>query len=339
MKRSLLNSLDVAASTDIGPKRAKNEDTIHTVIPVDGSAERSLGAAFVVADGMGGLGGGDVASRTAVAEFMRRYFSAATVETDLLQRFKLSLESASSRVREEALRLGLPYIGSAAAGMLIQPSGAALIFNVGDCRVYRVRHRKIERMTRDQSVTEKQVAMGRITPDEARVARSSQVTAFIGQPLPLHAYVEMEQVEQGDIYVLCSDGLWSAVNVSDIETVVQHRAARAAANALVSLALARGARDNVSAVVIRVGQLASLPILARRVGMGILGAILGVGLFALLSGQPTTAVVEPDATIPGIQHLTDSSAGTAPFAAPVEPTITPDVNLTPTPSQAERSWF
>jgi protein phosphatase len=344
MKRSFLSSLDVAAHTDIGPKRARNEDTISTMIPAEGSAEHPLGAAFIVADGMGGLGAGDVASQTAVAEFTRRYFSTSTVETDLLQRFKLALESASARVRDQAARLGLPHIGSAAAGMLIQPSGTLLLFNVGDCRVYRVRHRKIERMTRDQSVTEKQLALGRITPEEARQARSSQVTAFIGQPMPLHAYVEMDQGEQGDIYILCSDGLWGTIDAATMQAVVQHRSARAAAQALVSLALARGTRDNVSVVVIRVGKAAALPRMVRRVALAALGALLGVGVYALLSVLPTATVAPsptdaqfavPTIATPQVQTSSDA----APFAAQAEAQPTPDVGLTPTLPVPDRSWF
>src|SRR4030095_957449 len=107
-----------------------------------GSAQETQGALFIVADGMGGLGGGDVASQYAIDEFVRRYYGTVTTEKEVGARFQIALEAATVKVREQAPRLGLPRIGSTAAGVVLEASGRAMIFNVGDCRVYRIRNGK-----------------------------------------------------------------------------------------------------------------------------------------------------------------------------------------------------
>jgi len=73
-------TLDVAGRTDIGLKRQRNEDHLGMRLPEPGSPQHAQGALFVVADGMGGMGGGDVASQTAVAEIFQRYYAAPTLD-------------------------------------------------------------------------------------------------------------------------------------------------------------------------------------------------------------------------------------------------------------------
>src|SRR5512135_270554 len=168
MARDVYSALDLAALTDVGKKRQRNEDAYKMLIPPLDSGQAAYGAVFIVADGMGGLGGGDVASKAAIAALMRHYYAPSNTEKDLVARLQAALESANAFVRDQAGRVNLPRIGSTAAGIILRPDGEAVIFNVGDCRVYRVRKGKIERVSRDQSVMERQVESGLMTEEVAK---------------------------------------------------------------------------------------------------------------------------------------------------------------------------
>src|SRR5258708_27692289 len=87
-----LAMLDTAALTDIGLKRERNEDSNRIIVPPLGVDQEPLGAMFVVADGMGGLGGGDVASRYALDELVRTYYEAPTASIKLVDRLKRALQ-------------------------------------------------------------------------------------------------------------------------------------------------------------------------------------------------------------------------------------------------------
>src|SRR5215475_12820131 len=108
MPGQFLKTLDISALTDVGLKRQRNEDSNRYTVPPPGDVQETGGALFVVADGMGGLGGGDVASQTAVAEIFERYYAADNHERNLQTRLLAALESANGLVREQAPRLKLP---------------------------------------------------------------------------------------------------------------------------------------------------------------------------------------------------------------------------------------
>src|SRR5512143_641618 len=176
MGGQFLKVLDAAERTDVGLVRQKNEDTSKILIPPSGSSYETWGALFMVVDGMGGLGGGDVASQYAVEEIARHYYTDEG-SPDQTQTFESSsrlykaLQVASDIVRDQAPRLGLPRIGATAAGLALLPSGEAVIFNVGDCRVYRLRRGAIERVSHDQSVMERQIEAGLAPAFDAQATR------------------------------------------------------------------------------------------------------------------------------------------------------------------------
>src|SRR5260370_39613315 len=109
---SFLNTLDTAALSDIGLRRQRNEDTSGMFVPLRGAGQEPLGALFMVADGMGGLGGGDVASRYALDETVRAYYDSSIGESDLARRLERALQSASNVVNAQAPKIGLPRIGA-----------------------------------------------------------------------------------------------------------------------------------------------------------------------------------------------------------------------------------
>ncbi len=341
-----LVALDVSGQTDIGMKRQKNEDSYEYRIPTSGSPQSQYGALFMVADGMGGMGGGDFASQTAVKEVMQRYYAPETADINPLALLRAALEAANEAVREQAKLLNRARIGSTAAGLVLMPSGEALLFNVGDSRVYRVHQSYIELMTHDQSVMQGQIDGGLISEEDARQARNVNVTAFIGQPMPLQPVFRRTQAQLGDIFVICSDGLWDLVEPHELLNTVQRMSAEAAGRKLIALARQRGGPDNITVIIVRLGP---KPAQRRRWLWGVLTAaaliLVAAGvIFALTredtsgkssnaptASQPVAAVVKAtetavsaDATAVGVTEtatLSATATDTA-AAAPVELTKT-----------------
>ncbi len=349
-----LAKLDQAARTDIGLKRERNEDAFNSVMPE--SAQD--GALFVIADGMGGLGGGDVASQAAVEELVRRYYTPAPEPVDPTPRLQAALESASAFVRDQAARMGVNYIGATIAGVLLLPSYEAVAFNVGDVRVYRIRESYIEPLTRDQSVMADQIARGQISTEEAKSSRNSNVTAFIGQPMPLKPNFYRERFRLGDIFVVCSDGIWSLIEPHEILKITQRYSASRATHKLIQLALDRGAPDNATVEIVRiVSGRRSRKLYAAVVALllGLL-VVLALGAYALFYGsccQPpkdeqvrssetsgpaesSPTVTEPGftptQTIPAVVLIQPSDTPITPSATPttVPPSATPTPSPTPT---------
>jgi serine/threonine protein phosphatase PrpC len=280
--------IDVAGQTDVGKKRTRNEDFYKILVPPRGVQQEKLGALFLVADGMGGVGGGDIASKSATEEIIREYYDTKSSQDSPQQRLQTALESANSYLQKQAARVGLQRIGSTVAGAVLTSTDEVVVFNVGDSRVYRVRQGKIEKLSQDQSVMAKQIESGLLTEEEARVERNNNLTAFLGQPIPLTPVYRKASARKEDILVICSDGLWSLVEDNEILEVVQNNTAKQAVQKLVNLALKRGAPDNVTVIVLRIGVPAALlpfatnPFWMRGIALGVL-AIIVVVIGILLS--------------------------------------------------------
>ncbi len=353
MADQLLKTLDAAELTSVGLVRERNEDASKILIPPPDLEQAALGAMFMVVDGMGGLGGGDVASRYAVAEIARHYYTDESEVTDPATRLQAALQSASDVVSEQAPRIGRPRIGATAAGIVISPSGDLVVFNVGDCRVYRVRQGQIERISHDQSVMEREIEAG-ISPERAaQMTRSSLVTAFLGQPVPLQPNLLQDRALRGDVYVICCDGVWSLVEANEFLSAVQGHSPRAAAKRLINLVLKRGAPDNATVIVVRVGKPSRVAAFARRLVAALIFAVLltvgGIGLNVwngrsnqIAAILPTLAVTatRPAATLTpaliaaAIHSPTPTATASAvPTSTPV-PTYTPSVTARPSDTPA-----
>jgi PPM family protein phosphatase len=246
--------LDVAGLTDTGLKRERNEDNYEIRLP-DG--ERLHEALFLVADGIGGMSGGDIASKVAVEEIPRRYYEYRSLNGaggDRLDVLLNSLEETNIHIRDEAERVGLLRIGTTVAGVVLGPDLETVAFNVGDSRVYRVRGSTIEQLSRDQTLSEQQLEQGLITLEQARATRNSPITAFLGQPSPINAIYQVTPSQLGDVFLLCSDGLWNMVDEDEIHRIIIRYPAQFAVRRLVDMTLKRGAPDNVTVIIVRLGR-------------------------------------------------------------------------------------
>ncbi len=342
-----LGTLDVAVQTDIGRKRKRNEDYYDLHIPEPGSPQHAYGALFVVADGMGGMGGGDAASQTAVRVLFEHYYTERSPHITPLAALKAALEAANVAVRQKAREIHMSRIGTTAAGVLLLPNGEALIFNVGDARVYRVRQGFIEQLSHDQSVLQHQIDAGLISAEQARQARNVNVTAFLGQPTSIEAVHRKVQVQPGDVFLLCSDGLWDLVTPHEMLRIVEQYTAEQATRRLIELALKRGAPDNVTVLVLRIGT-NTTPRSTRKAFWAL--PILLVALAAVIWFAFAHNNKSADAPIlsPSSPANTSTPEKTTTLTAPTTtappnqaalisvftdtPSPTPDTSATPTPS-------
>lgn len=231
-------SLESSVRSDIGPVRANNEDAAF--------ATPRLAA---IADGVGGAAAGEVASRAAIN---------ALVALDKRRLDRPLPEALGAAVAAGNASIG--FISSCrpqTAGMSTTLTAVALgddgyaVANVGDSRAYLLREGALRQVTRDDSLVQRLLDSGALTPEEARrhPQRSLVVEALDGDPERTAPAVATLAARPGDRLLLCSDGLSDSVDDDAIAGTLRIRDRDACAEALVALALEAGARDNVSVVV------------------------------------------------------------------------------------------
>lgn len=240
--------------SDVGKKREKNEDSFLI------SDELSL---FVVADGMGGHLGGDIASRIAVNS-IHETLKELDIDPDMtadqaglplkpgdVQGYlRYAIKIASNRVFEKAVEdVSLRGMGTTTVCILFR-NNKAYIANVGDSRAYRVRGGKIDQITKDHSLVGEQIRAGMLSEEDARVHKLKNIiTKSVGFQEEVDADVDIRVVRAGDKFVLCTDGLSNMVKSEDIRDIVSINNSDAACKMLVDMANERGGDDNITVVI------------------------------------------------------------------------------------------
>jgi serine/threonine protein phosphatase PrpC len=245
-----------AASSDVGIKRAHNEDSFLV------NPEAGL---FIVADGMGGHAGGETASRVAVITIEQEILEARQKQTAAFQSraplestplaeiVRNALEGACSAVFHAAHATpGLEGMGTTATAILLQ-RGYALAGHVGDSRFYMVRNGQIQQISEDHSLVQEQVKAGVLTPDQAKTSRFKNIiTRSIGFEEDVLVDVLGVAVEAGDQLLLCSDGLSNLVEDYELRETLRTSPLEDVPQRLIDLANARGGDDNITVVTIQI---------------------------------------------------------------------------------------
>ena len=232
-----------AGTTHVGLKRKHNEDAL-----LD-ARERGL---WVVADGMGGHEAGDVAAKL-VVESLQSLPAKATVE-ELLEEAKSVLVSTNDALVAMAHQGGgRGTIGSTVVGLVLAKEEFG-VFWAGDSRAYRIRDGAIAQLTRDHSLVQDLVEAGMLAIEDAEDHPDANVvTRAVGAKETLNVATRTGDAQTNDIFVIASDGLTKVVEKFEILDVVTSRNPMQSVQALVDLTLERGAPDNVTIQVIRVG--------------------------------------------------------------------------------------
>ena len=248
----LVAHVESSSCCHVGLVRGENQDRI-------GHAVGELGEIFVVADGVGGDAGGGEAASLAVEVYEGLMAPAAGVgavrgdesPAEALQRATEVIQRRIQTMRETEPEFGA--MASTVAAVLVR-GPTATVGHLGDSRVYLGRGGEVRRLTRDHTVVQRMIEEGILTEDEARTHPSGHIlTSSLGQ---VGAELELATVplEEGDVFLLCSDGLWGYVSEAQMARELRCAAADGSitADALLSLALGAGAPDNVSIVLLRV---------------------------------------------------------------------------------------
>ncbi|HEX9290507.1 MAG TPA: Stp1/IreP family PP2C-type Ser/Thr phosphatase [Anaeromyxobacteraceae bacterium] len=243
--------------TDVGQKRDHNEDSF--------LVDDDLGL-FIVADGMGGHAGGGTASRLAVQTIQTRLQVARDADPELFSRPAPLEESALREVLREAVESACQIIYQAAqgdpslAGMGTTVTAAVFsgditfVAHVGDSRCYLARKGHIYQVSEDHSLVNEQLKAGAITPDEARHSRFKNIiTRSVGFEADVTVDMMGLEIEPGDRFVLCCDGLSNLVDDQEILDIVRDAPIDMAPKKLIDLANERGGDDNITVIVINAG--------------------------------------------------------------------------------------
>ena len=233
-------TFESGAATDQGCVRDHNEDSL-LVRPDYGI--------WAVADGMGGHAAGDVASQIIVDELGSVGVPGSAA--DLQARFMERLTRAHMRIIDHAHSLGGGTMGATLVGLLAFDDAFACIWS-GDSRIYLLRDGVLVPQTADHTEVRELLASGAISESEAAVwPRKNVITRAIGVSAEPNCDVVSGVLEEGDTFLLCSDGLTEHIEDHEIAAYLQGHSAQQACDMLVAETLARGARDNVTAVVMR----------------------------------------------------------------------------------------
>ncbi|MGE0859604.1 MAG: Stp1/IreP family PP2C-type Ser/Thr phosphatase [Gammaproteobacteria bacterium] len=248
--------IEVANISDTGQKRPHNEDSAVT--------DSALGLA-VVADGMGGYKAGEVASAIA-AQLILNEVRAGILQGDAnapagnsgLTRASVVIRDAVAKANAEVFRTAqeVPQCqGMGTTVVVVFYHGTKVsIAHVGDSRVYRLRGNEFKQITRDHSLIQELIDRGFFTPEEAAEnTPKNLVTRALGIEQSVEVDVQEQDLEAGEIYLLCSDGLNDMVDDEEIHLTLSKYSANLdeAATELVRLANEKGGKDNISVVLVR----------------------------------------------------------------------------------------
>jgi protein phosphatase len=265
-----MSTLNIGCATDIGRVRKTNQDS--TCKMAGGDLGPAADGLFIVADGMGGRAGGEIASRVTVEtipQIVRQELGAqsgAKTPEMLVSALREGISAANDAVWNQARsNPELRGMGTTCVALLVYGNKAAL-GNVGDSRAYLLRGGQFAQITSDHSLVQEHVLAGDISASEARSSRYRNViTRAIGLTDGVAPDVDTLDLRDGDTILLCSDGLTNMLADRAIGQILSREAdAQKASDLLVAAANANGGTDNITAVVVRHGSFTSIPLIEEN---------------------------------------------------------------------------
>lgn len=302
----MLRVAEQYAGTDTGRQRRANEDSLLAHAPL-----------FVVADGMGGAQAGEVASRIAVESFQDGLDDSSEPEEALAALARVANARIHELSHSHAEQAGM---GTTLTAIYVGERDVS-IAHVGDSRAYRLRDGELVRLTEDHSLVDELLRQGRLTPEEAvEHPQRSVITRALGPEGVVEVDTRTYSARDGDVYLLCSDGLTTMLPEERLtDVLLAHRALRDAGEALIAAANEAGGRDNITVVLVRLEELDASASPLRK---------------EALAARPPSSEADPAEA-----HPPPDSAGGAPSAAGARETAAPVVPRRPrqpSPSGTDR---
>ncbi|WP_422924682.1 PP2C family protein-serine/threonine phosphatase [Singulisphaera sp. PoT] len=234
-------------------RRSNNQDSYSIVRASNPETWRQRGHLFMVADGMGAHAVGELASKMACDNIPHNYNKAKSAPssdaiTKAYREVGTLIHSRATANRD------FQGMGTTCSTLLLLPQGA-LIAHVGDSRVYRIREGRIDQLSFDHSLVWELVKRKHLSPENANVAVPKNViTRSLGPDPSVEVDIEGPlAVAPNDVYLLCSDGLSGPINDPEIGAFAANFHPKDACRFLINLANLRGGHDNITVVILRVG--------------------------------------------------------------------------------------
>ncbi|HTI13575.1 MAG TPA: protein phosphatase 2C domain-containing protein [Dictyobacter sp.] len=284
-----------AQLTDIGLKRAKNEDTMISVLPEDSSVLSQKGALFIVADGLGGHHQGEVASSLAVNTIRDAYYQDQThdIPTALTQAVRYAnavIYQATQEQGKQDAELLKAAMGTTCVAAVLKDH-ALYIANVGDSLAYLVHDQQVSQLAVDHALNavlkrigvhradgtlntaidldqllqsskeggsvlawvEGQVREGKVTKAEALAhVPSNIITRCLGSEAQVDVSLTTQEIQSGDILILCTDGLHTQVSEAEMRAIVERYTPEESTRQLIARANEHGGSDNTTAIVVKI---------------------------------------------------------------------------------------
>jgi serine/threonine protein phosphatase PrpC len=246
--------ITVGALTDVGQVRDHNEDALGYCQPREREVLAERGRLYLVADGMGGHVAGEVASECVVRTVMASYYEsqAPTVRQGLseaIQQANAALYEATSGEKSR-IKMATTLVGAVVLGRQLH------VANIGDSRAYLLREDTVRQLTEDHSFVTELVKRGRISEEEATShPQRNIVTRALGTQPTVEADFYEEGIQPRDTVLLCTDGLWGEVSEEEmVQMATRPLDPKGMASELVALANQRGGPDNITVIILQIGE-------------------------------------------------------------------------------------
>lgn len=233
--------MNFASLTDVGRSRELNEDSIH-----------ADGRIFIVADGMGGHKAGEIASNLAIKEFLKN-MEGGSEGGDLREKIVGSIQQANLAIYRKAKSdRSMEGMGTTFTAAVLQGE-TACIGHVGDSRAYLFRRERLIQLTEDHSLVAELVRQGKLDPQEAfGHPQRNIITRALGTQKKVEVHYLEQRLEEGDLLLLCSDGLTTHLQDEDIAGILsENEDLEVACKRLVDEANKKGGSDNISIVLVK----------------------------------------------------------------------------------------
>lgn len=238
--REVAIKFETGAATHKGLVRQANEDSI--------IARPDIGV-WAVADGVGGYEAGQLASSTVTSAL--ESIGPAVSAGDLVARFQDRVNHANSAIHALSDERDGAMMGSTVAALLVFGRSFACLWS-GDSRTYLMRGGRMEQLSHDHSEVQELIDNGVLTAEQARTyPRGNVITRAIGIFEDAGLDLRQGEIEPGDTFLICSDGLTAHLSDAEIAARLAGRRSQDACDTLIAETLERGARDNVSIIIIR----------------------------------------------------------------------------------------
>lgn len=261
MNRLQVTQLQVGACSHPGKKRKHQEDDFSLDDQFRSEetwpTAQLKGNLYIVADGMGGHKAGEIASQMVVDLVRQLYYDdqSPNVERSL----RHAIEEANRQIYQQAQEIAQERGMASTIAAAVIRGDELHVAHVGDSRIYLLRAGELKQLTEDHSWVAEQVRRGLIPPEKAAShPQRSLVTRAMGHKPSVDVDYQLRKLEQGDVVLLCSDGLYIPVGEEEIRQVLNAYEPQDACRDLIALANKAGGPDNVTAIVIRVDKIVPL---------------------------------------------------------------------------------